>query len=85
MIIVRERSGEHFDAWLSEIETSQIPELHRVAHNLFKDKKEVVAELTQIYSNDSVEAQVHMLKLVKRSMFGCTKLPPLKQRLLQML
>lgn len=33
-------------------------------------------------SNGPVEAQVHKLKLVKRSMFGRAKLPLLRQRLL---
>jgi transposase len=45
----------------------------------------VAAGLTQIYSNGPVEAQVHKLKLVKRSMFGRAKLPLLKQRLLHSL
>jgi transposase len=42
----------------------------------------VLAGLTLVYSNGPVEAQVHKLKLVKRSMFGRAKLPLLRQRLL---
>jgi transposase len=49
---------------------------------LLKDKDAVVAGLTLSYSNGQTEAQVHKLKLVKRSMFGRAKLPLLRQRLL---
>ena len=56
--------------------------LRRFAQGLLKDKNAVVAGLTLSYSNGPVEAQVHKLKLVKRSMFGRAKLPLLRQRLL---
>lgn len=83
--MARMRTGQHFDNWFSEVEASHVPELRRFAHNLLKDKEAVVAGLTEKYSNGPVEAHVHKLKLVKRSMFGRAKLPLLKQRLLHTL
>jgi transposase len=85
LTMVRKRQGKHLDAWLEAIAESQIPELHRFALGILRDKDAVMAGLTQIYSNGPVEAQVHKLKLVKHSMFGRAKLPLLKQRLLHMI
>src|SRR5450755_122251 len=83
MTMLRLRHGQDFETWLSAVEASQIPELHRFAQGLLKDKEAVVAGLTLSYSNGPVEAQVQKLKLVKRSMYGRAKLPLLRQRLLQ--
>jgi len=82
MSMLRQRRGQEFEAWLSAVEASQIPELRRFAQGLLKDKSAVIAGLTLSYSNGPVEAQVQKLKLVKRSMYGRAKLPLLRQRLL---
>jgi transposase len=82
MRMLRLRQGQEFETWLAAVEASHIPELRRFAHSLLKDKDAVVAGLTLSYSNGPVEAQVHKLKLVKRSMYGRAKLPLLRQRLL---
>ena len=82
MTILRLRRGQEFEIWLQAVEASHIAELSGFAHSLLKDKDAVVAGLTLSYSNGPVEAQVHKLKLVKRSMFGRAKLPLLRQRLL---
>src|SRR5437588_3733051 len=82
MSMLRLRHGQEFEAWLSAVEASHIAELRRFAHSLCTDKEAVMAGLTLSYSNGPVEAQVHKLKLVKRSMFGRAKLPLLRQRLL---
>jgi len=82
MTMLRLRRGQEFEMWLQAVEASHIAELSGFAHSLLKDKDAVVAGLTLSYSNGPVEAQVHKLKLVKRSMFGRAKLPLLRQRLL---
>ncbi len=82
LTMLRKRRGQDFEAWLSAVEGSHIPELGRFAQGLLKDKDAVVAGLTLSYSNGPVEAQVQKLKLVKRSMYGRAKLPLLRQRLL---
>jgi len=82
MSMLRLRRGQEFEGWLSAVEASHIPELRRFAHSLCQDKDAVIAGLTLSVSNGPVEAQVHKLKLVKRSMYGRAKLPLLRQRLL---
>ncbi|HLZ57844.1 MAG TPA: ISL3 family transposase [Ktedonosporobacter sp.] len=85
LTMVRKRQGERLDSWIEAVQVSQIPELQRFVTGILKDKDAVLAGLTQVYSNGPVEAQVHKLKLVKRSMFGRAKLPLLRQRLLNAL
>lgn len=82
MTMLRLRRGQDFETWLAAVEASHIAELRRFAHSLCRDKAAVIAGLTLSVSNGPVEAQVHRLKLVKRSMFGRAKLPLLRQRLL---
>ena len=59
MTMLRTRHGQDFETWLSAVEASPLPELHRFAHSLLKDRDAVVAGLTLSYSNGPVEAQVH--------------------------
>lgn len=82
MTMLHLRRGQQLETWVKAVEASQLSELCRFAQGLLKDKSAVVAGLTLSYSNGPVEAQVHKLKLVKRSMFGRAKLPLLRQRLL---
>jgi len=82
LTMVRKRRGDHLDTWIEAVSQSAISELQSFVIGLLKDKDAVVAGLTLPYSNGPVEAQVHKLKLVKRSMFGRAKLPLLRQRLL---
>ena len=82
MSMLRKRRGQEFETWLSAVEANHVPELSRFAQGLLKDKDAVVAGLSLSWSNGPVEAQVHKLKLVKRSMYGRAKLPLLRQRLL---
>jgi transposase len=51
MTMLRLRRGQEFEAWLEAVEASHIPELHRFAQGLLKDKDAVVAGLTLSYSN----------------------------------
>jgi hypothetical protein len=83
--MVRKREGEQLDVWLEAVQTSQIPELRRFALGILRDYDAVRAGLTEIYSNGPVEAQVHKLKFVKRSMFGRAKLPLLRKRVAQII
>jgi transposase len=82
LTMLRLRRGYEFEGWLQAVEASRIPELQRFANSLLRDRKAIEASLTYAYSSGPVEAQVHKLKLVKRSMFGRAKLPLLRQRLL---
>lgn len=73
------------DTKVRAVREKGIPELQRFVIGILKDKDTVMAGLTQVYSNGPVEAQVHKLKQVKRSMFGRAKLALLRQRLLNAL
>jgi len=52
---------------------------------LERDKEEVLAGLTLVYSNGQVEGQINKLKLIKRTMYGRAGFPLLRQRVLHAL
>ena len=68
--MVRERGGEHLDAWLEAAETCAAPALGRFAKGLRADYDAVRAGLTEVWSNGQTEGQVNKLKLIKRQMYG---------------
>jgi transposase len=82
MQMIRERSGHHLDAWLSEAEASHLPEFHSFAKGIHQDKAAVLAGLTLPWSQGPLEGHVNRLKLLKRSMYGRAKLPLLRARVL---
>lgn len=57
----------------------------RFAQGLQRDKEEVLAGLTLVYSNGQVEGQITKLKLLKRTMYGRAGFPLLRQRVLHAL
>jgi transposase len=59
--------------------------LQRFAQRLQRDKEEVLAGLTSVYSNGQVEGQVNKLKLIKRMGYGRASFPLLRQRVLHAL
>jgi transposase len=81
--MARERTGWGFDAWLTRVTTSGIPELDRFARGLMDDRAAVEAGLTLEWSNGQTEGQVNKLKLLKRSMYGRANFDLLRLRLLQ--
>src|SRR5262249_54866117 len=82
MTMLSLRHGQNYETRLKAVEARSITDLCRLARRVVKDKDAVVAGLTLPYSNGRVEAQVHKLKLVKRSIFGHAKPALLRQRLL---
>jgi transposase len=83
--MLRTRTGERLDAWLTEVSQSQIPELQSFAQGIERDKAAVVAGLTLPHSNGVVEGKVNKLKLIKRMGFGRAGFPLLRQRVLHAL
>ncbi len=81
--MVRKREGEKLEAWLEQIRTSQIPELIRFANGIERDKAPVQAALTLQYSNGPVEEKINKLKYIKRSMYGRSAFPLLRQKVLK--
>jgi transposase len=81
-VMVRERPGEHhLQVWLAQATASGIPELSSF-RGVAEDQAPVAAALMLPWSNVPTEGQVNKLKLLKRSMYGRTSFPFLRQRLL---
>lgn len=80
--MVRERGGKQLERWLVKVRASPIPELHRFAKGIERDKAAVLAGLTLSYNNGQTEGQVTRIKLIKRMMYGRAGLPLLRERVL---
>jgi transposase len=80
--MLRSRRGESLDAWLAQVENSNLPELQSFASGIEKDKEAVRAGLTWWISNGMVEGHVTKLKLIKRQGYGRAGFPLLRKRVL---
>jgi transposase len=83
--MVRKRDQHRFQDWLKQVETSRFRDVKRFAQGLERDKEEVLAGLTLVYSNGQVEGQINKLKLIKRQGYGRAGFPLLRQRVLHAL
>jgi transposase len=81
--MVRQRQGEHLDAWIAQVLEQEVPELRAFAKGLLKDYEAVKAGLTLEWSQGQVEGHIHRLKLLKRQMYGRASFPTLRQRVLR--
>ncbi len=80
--IVRKREGHRLQDWMKQVTDSGLHEVQRFARGLQRDKEEVLAGLTLVYSNGQVEGQINKLKLIKRQGYGRAGFPLLRQRVL---
>jgi transposase len=78
--MVRTRTGEALESWLTTAHASAVPELRSLANGIVQDKAAVLAGLTMPWSQGQVEGHVNRLKLIKRQMFGRAKIDLLRQR-----
>jgi len=83
--ILRTRTGERLDDWLSRVKASRIRELQGFVAGVLQDKEAVKAGLTLPASNGVVEGKVNKLKLIKRMGYGRAGFPLLRQRVLHAL
>jgi transposase len=83
LMLVRERRGHEFEAWMSEAMRSGNEALARFTRGLREDMAAVTAGLTIDWSNGPVEGQVTRLKLLKRQGYGRAGFALLRQRVLQ--
>ncbi len=83
--IIRKREGHRLQDWIKQVEASSFRDVKRFAAGLQRDKDEVLAAFTLIYSNGQVEGQVNKLKLIKRMGYGRAGFPLLRQRVLHAL
>jgi transposase len=64
--MVRTRTGERLDAWLSAVASSPLTDLQSFANSVSEDKEAVFAGLTRDESNGPTEGHITRLKLIKR-------------------
>lgn len=83
--MMRTRTGEKLDDWLSTVRASKIRELQGFVTGIERDKAAVVAGLTLVQNNGLVEGHVNKLKLIKRMGYGRAGFPLLSQRVLHAL
>jgi len=83
--MLRTRTGERLDAWLAQVQSSNLPDLQSFAAGVEKDKDAVKAGLTWWINNGMVEGHVPKLKLIKRQGYGRAGFPLLRKRVLHAL
>jgi transposase len=70
---------------MEQVKASSFRKVKRIATGLRRDNEEVLAGLTEVYSNGQVEGFVNKLKLIKRMGYGRDGFPVLRQRVLHAL
>ena len=80
--MLRTRTGERLDAWLAQVQSSNLPKLQSFAAGIEKDKEAVRAGLIWWINNGMVEGHVIKLKLIKRQGYGKAGFPLLRKRVL---
>lgn len=82
MQMLRERTGQDLEQWLTMAEASHLPEFEAFAAGVRQDQAAVLAGLTLAWNNGPTEGHVTRLKLLKRSMYGRAKFDLLRLRVL---
>lgn len=80
--MVRTRTGERLDAWLSTVASSPLVDLQSFAKRVSEDKEAIFAGLTRDESNDPTEGHITRLKLIKRQGYGQANFDLLRLRVL---
>jgi hypothetical protein len=75
--MLRNRTGEHLDGWLDQVERSELPELQSFAAGVKKDKDAVRAGLTWWISNGMVGQA--FLSCANASFMRCRKNQPVSK------
>ncbi|GCE09337.1 hypothetical protein KDAU_66660 [Dictyobacter aurantiacus] len=81
--MVKERKAELLSTWLRDCQISEVTELVNFAQGLEKEGSALHAALTLSYSNGPVEGKINKLKYIKRSMYGRSGFPLLRQKVLK--
>jgi hypothetical protein len=76
------RRGHDLDAWMTNVDTDDLPALNGFVHGLRMDLPAVVAGLTLPYSNGPIEGANTKVKFLKRQMYGRAGFALLRQRIL---
>ena len=74
------RHGERLDAWISQVDADDQPDLHRFANGVRRDYDAVDNGLTLEHSSGAVEGSVNRIKMIKRQMYGRAGFELLRKR-----
>lgn len=80
--LLRHRTPDALNAWFERAAASGIPDLQTFADGLAQGREALQQALVQPYSNGISEGCVNKLKVLKRQMYGRTKVDLLRLRLL---
>jgi transposase len=81
--LLKERNAQPLSTWLWDCQTSGISDLVTFAQGLEKEGSALYAAFTLPYSNGPVEGKINKLKYIKRSMYGRSGFPLLRQKVLK--
>jgi transposase len=81
--LLKERNAQPLDTWLLDCQMSGISDLTTFAQGLEKEGLALHAAFTLPYSNGPVEGKINKLKYIKRSMYGRSGFPLLRQKVLK--
>src|SRR5579883_2657061 len=81
--LLKARNAQPPDTWLWDCRQSGISDLVTFAQGLEKEGSALHAAFTLPYSNGPVEGKIHKLKYIKRSMYGRSGFPLLRQKVLK--
>ena len=78
----RDGNAQGLQEWITTIRAFGLPYLHTFTHGLDKDNTAVIAGLTLPYSNGPTEGHINRVKILKRQMYGRSRLDLLRKRIL---
>jgi transposase len=81
--LLKERNAQPLETWLWDCQMSGISDLVTFAQGLEKEGSALHSAFTLPYSNGPVEGKINKLKYIKRSMYGRSGFPLLRQRVLK--
>ena len=81
--LLKERNAQPLSTWLQDCQNSGISDLVTFAQALEKEGSALRAAFTLSYSNGPVEGKINKLKSIKRSMYGRSGFPLLRQKVLK--
>jgi transposase len=68
--MIRERRGDEWDAWVTEVQQTGVQEVRGFVQGLLKDDAAVRAGLALVWSHGPTEGFIQRLKLLKRQAYG---------------
>jgi transposase len=81
--LLKARNAQPLSTWLGDCQMSGISDLVTFAQGLEKEGSALHAAFTLPYSNGPVEGKINKLKYIKRSMYGRSGFPLLRQKVLK--